>query len=129
LASGILLVAVPVAAQLVPGVSLPQLPVVGTATQSVEQTLDRPLDDIRHSAEGLVHARTDRIAELLRRQRAFVEPDANGEPAVRGELLLLDPGAATLGAARDAGFTELGSEEFGSLGISVMRLETPSGLS
>jgi len=128
LTSGILLLAAPVAAQLVPGVLLPQAPLIGPAARSVEQTLDRPLDNIRQSAEGLVRGRTDRIAELLHRERAFIEADANGEPAVRGELLLVDPDAATLAAARGAGFTELGSEQLGSLGISVMRLETPSGL-
>jgi subtilisin family serine protease len=129
LTSGILLLAVPAAAQLVPGVSLPQVPTVGPVTQSVEQTLDRPLDNIRQSVEGLVQARADRIADLLRRQRRFVEPDANGEPAVRGELLLVDPDAATLAAARRAGFIESGSEQLGSLGMSVMRLQTPNGLS
>jgi hypothetical protein len=129
LTSGILLLTVPAAAQLVPGVSLPQVPVVGSVTQSVEQALDRPLEDMRQSAESLVQSRTNRIAELLQRQRAFVEPDANGEPAVRGELLLLDPDAATLATARGAGFTEVGSEQLGSLGISVARLQAPRGLS
>mgnify|MGYP001599972827 CR=1 FL=1 len=123
------LIAVPVAAQLLPGVALPQVPVAGPVTQGLEQTLDRPLETIRESAEQLVQARTDRIDELLRRQREFVEPDANGEPAVRGELLLVDPDAATLTAARGAGFAEAGTDRLGSLGMSVTRLQVPRGLS
>ena len=122
------LIAVPVAAQLLPGVALPQVPVAGPVTQGLEQTLDRPLETIRESAEQLVQARTDRIDELLRRQREFVEPDANGEPAVRGELLLVDPDPATLAAARSAGFADAGADRFGSLGINVVRLQLPQGM-
>ncbi len=121
--------AVPAAAQLVPGVSLPQVPVVGPVTQGVEQTLDRPLESIIQSAESLVQARADRISELLRHQQAFVEPDANGEPAVRGELLLVEPDAASLRAARRVGLADAGSERFGSLGMSVTRLQVPRGMS
>lgn len=123
------LLAVPATAQLVPGVSLPHVPVVGPATQNVEQTLDRPLDTIRQGAESLVQARAERIADLLRRQRQSVEPDANGEPAVRGELLLVDPDAASLAEARAAGFIEAGSDTFGSLGMSVTRLQVPRSMS
>lgn len=122
------LLAVPAAAQLLPGVPLPQLPVVGPVTQDLEDTLGPPLHDLRQSAAQLVQARTDRIAGLLRRQREFVEPDANGEPAVRGELLLLDPDAATLAAARGAGFAEAGRAELGSLGMTVTRLQVPRGM-
>jgi subtilisin family serine protease len=123
------LLAVPAAAQLVPGVSLPHVPVVGPVAQGIEQTLDRPLENIRQSAQSLVQARADRIADLLHRQREFVEPDANGEPAVRGELLLVDADASTLGAARGAGFVETGSQTLGSLGMSVTRLRVPPGMS
>jgi subtilisin family serine protease len=123
------LIAFPAAGQLLPGVSLPQVPVVGPAVQGVEQTLDRPLQDVRRTAESLVEARSDRIAELLRRQRQFVEPDANGEPAVRGELLLVDPDAATLAAAQGAGFAEAGRDQLGALGMSVVRLQVPRGMS
>jgi len=53
------LLAVPAVAQLVPGVSLPQMPVAGPVTQSVEQTLQRPLGSIGQSAESLVQARAE----------------------------------------------------------------------
>jgi hypothetical protein len=125
---GAVLLAVPAAAQLLPGVGVPQGPVIGPVTQGVAQALDRPLQDIRQTAQQLVEARADRISDLLRRDRAFVEPDASGEPAVRGELLLIDPDAATLAAARGAGFAEAGSEQLGSLGMSVTRLQVPRGM-
>jgi hypothetical protein len=129
LTASAVLLAVPAAAQLLPGVSVPQVPVVGPAAQGIERTLDRPLQDIRAAAEQLVQARNDRIAGLLRRQREFVEPDINGEPAVRGELLLIDPGPATLAAAQAEGLTEAGTEQLGSLGMQVVRLRLPPGLS
>jgi hypothetical protein len=122
------LLAVPAAAQLLPGVGVPQVPVVGPLAQGLEQTLDRPIADLHQAAEALVQARTDRIGDLLRRQRALVEPDANGEPAVRGELLLVDPNSATLAAARGAGFVETGREALNSLGMQVSRLQVPRGM-
>jgi subtilisin family serine protease len=124
-----LLLGAPAAAQFVPGVSLPQLPMVGPAAQTVERALERPVDSLRQSAQDLVQARADRIADLLHRQRHFLEPDARGEPAVRGALLLVDPDPATVDAARGAGFTVTGSEKLGSLGMSVTQLQVPRGLS
>jgi hypothetical protein len=127
------LIAVPAAAQLLPGVGVPQLPVVAPVTQGVEQTLDQtvggPLETVHQTAGQLLRARTDRIADLLRARRQFVEPDAQGEPAVRGELLLVDPGEATLAAARSIGLTEAGSEQLGALDMTVVRMTLPRGLS
>jgi hypothetical protein len=129
LATCVVLTAVPATAQLLPGVGLPQLPALGSVTDNVERTLDRPLGDLRQGAERLLTSRNYRIRALLRRDRAFVEPDADGEPAVRGELLLIDPGEATLAAARAEGMSESGREQLGSLGMEIVRLTLPRGLS
>lgn len=122
------LAAVSASAQLLPGVSVPQVPLADPLVQGVGQALERPVDTIRQTADRLVEARADRLADLLRRQRDFVEPDANGDPAVRGELLLVDPDAATLAAARGAGLAEAGTDALGSLGMSVVRLAVPRGM-
>jgi hypothetical protein len=123
------LLAMPAAAQLLPGVSLPQVPVIGPVTRVVEQSLERPVRDIRRTAERLVRSRAERIADLLRDRREFVEPDTNGAPAVRGELLLVDPDPATLAIARSAGFAEAGRDQLASLGMNIVRLRLPSGMS
>jgi hypothetical protein len=127
------LFAAPVAAQLLPGVSVPKVPVAGPVTHSVEQTLGQTLDradeTVRQTAGQLLQARTDRIAGLLRSRRKFVEPDARGEPAVRGELLLVDPGPATLAAAHGLGLADAGSERLAALDMSVVRMVLPRGLS
>jgi hypothetical protein len=128
LSAGILLVAVPAAGQLVPAISLPQVPVLEPVTESVEQTLERPLETVQSAGE-MLQARAQRIADFLTDRRKFVEPDAEGQPAVRGELLLLDPDAATRAAARDAGFAEASTDQLGALGMSVIRLQVPRGMS
>lgn len=128
LSAGILLAAIPAAGQLAPSVSLPQVPVVGPVTESVEQMLEKPVGTVQSAGE-MLQVRAQRIAAILIDRRKFVEPDAEGEPAVRGELLLLDPDAATRVAARDAGFTEASTERLGALGMSVVRLQVPRGMS
>ena len=120
------LLAVPAAAQLgLPGVSLPQLP---DPVETVDRTLDRPLETVRQTAEGLLDLRNASIERLLRRERRTIEADANGDPARRGELLLLDPDPAQLAAAEAAGFTPLGSERMDTLGLTVVRLQVPRGV-
>jgi hypothetical protein len=120
------LIAAPAAAQLgLPGVALPQLP---DPTGTIDRTLDRPVETLRQSADRLLDLRAGRIERLLRRERETVEADANGEPARRGELLLLDPDPATLAAAQASGFAALGSERLEALGLTVVRLQAPRGL-
>src|SRR5690606_25696774 len=119
------LIAAPAAAQLgLPGVSLPTLP---DPVETVDRTLDRPLETVRQTAEGLLDLRNARIERLLRRESRTIEADANGDPARRGELLLLDPGPAQLAAAQAAGFAALGSERMEALGLTVVRLQVPRG--
>jgi subtilisin family serine protease len=127
IALGIALLAGPATAQLalpgvsVPPVDLPELPagrVLEDLTQRIGETANRLLD-----------LRSERIDRLLRRNRDTIELDAQGAPARRGELLLLDPAPATLVAAQAAGFEPRGREELGSLGLAVVRLTLPRGLS
>jgi hypothetical protein len=124
-----LLLAVRGEAQLLPDVSVPQVPVVGPFEQRVQQTIDRSVDRVRETTNELLQDRNDRITGLLQKRRKFIEPDANGEPAVRGELLVVDPDAALLAAVRAAGFTEAGTDRLGSLGVSITRLQLPRGMS
>lgn len=120
--------AVPAAAQLaVPGVSLPD--VLGAQLPNVP--IGRAVSDlsgITGEALRLVDLRARRIERLVRGNRQAIELDAAGEPARRGELLLLDPAPAILGAAQAAGFAAAGRDELGSLGLSVVRLTVPRGV-
>ena len=123
------LAAVPVTAQLLPGVNLPQVPPVDLPGAPVGRTLDELGETLGAAATRLLDLRNDRIDRLLRRNRDVIELDAGGAPARRGQLLLLDPAPATLAAAQAAGFSGAVREELGSLGLTVVRLTLPRGVS
>jgi len=118
--------AAPAVAQLaLPQVSLPPVGLPDTP-------LDRALDDVGGTVRDsvrLLDLRTERIERLVRRNRDAIELDAQGAPARRGELLLLDPSPAALAAAQAAGFAATGRDELDSLGLAIVRLAVPRGLS
>lgn len=119
--------AFPAAAQLaVPGLNLPPLPLPDASLGGTIEGIDTTL---RQTAIRLLEVRDQRIDRLLRRNRDTIELDADGAPARRGELLLLDPSAAVLSAAQAAGFAAGEREELGSLGLAVVRLQVPRGMS
>lgn len=109
-------------------------PVAGTVDETL-QTVDRALDAVAPTvrnasaaARSLAEARVDRLARLVRRSSDSIERDKAGDPARKAELLLLDPGADALEAARGAGFTVLANEVLPELGITVARLGVPAGM-
>src|SRR5687767_2186179 len=123
------LIAVPAAGQLLPGVGVPQLPPVPVPDLPVGRTLEGVTQSVTATADRLLEARIERIDRLVRRNRDTIELDTRGAPARRGELLLLDPSPAALAAAQAAGFMPAGREELGSLGLAVVRVTLPRGVS
>jgi hypothetical protein len=63
---------------------------------------------------------------LVRANRDTLEMTDDG-PAVRGEVIAVDPDPASLAAAEAAGFTRLGVERIESLEISAVTLRVPRG--
>lgn len=118
----------PAMAQLLPGVSLPQVPPVNLPDRPVGRAIGE-LPSVTSEALRLLDLRTERLEQLLRRNRDTIERDAQGAPARRGELLLVDPSPAALAAAQAAGFEPAGRDELGNLGLSVVRLRLPRGVS
>ena len=102
-----------------PGVPLPQLPAV---TDPVAGTL-------RKATSTFTEARKLRVRQLLRTGRATIEADPNGQPIVRGEIGALSPTPDALERARAAGFTVLRTEALDALGVSLVVLRAPEGLS
>lgn len=107
-------------------------PPLGGAVGNVLGTVDRTLDPLEQTAmravggaTSLAERRVARLTDLVRRNRDSIEFDDAGEPARKGELLVLDPGAADLEAAQRAGFSLLGRETLGELDIAVARLGVP----
>lgn len=119
------LTAAPAAAQL-------GLPPVGQTMGDVLDTAGRALNpaqsvisDVADSSMRLAEARLSRLSDLVRRNRDILELDARGDPARRGELLLMGASDAEIARAVASGFTVLGSERLGTLDIAVVRLGVP----
>lgn len=115
-------VAAPLTAQVgLPGLPLPRL------DRIVPPMVDR-VEAIAETTERLARDRIRMIDRLVRRESDFIERDARGEPARRGELLVMDMDAPALQLAEGAGFAVLGTEQIDELDLAVTRLRTPLGL-
>ncbi|GAO53579.1 S8 family serine peptidase [Novosphingobium sp. MD-1] len=117
--------------QQLPGVAQPVERVLGGTLESVDRTLGTGVDATTRtvrSAAALAQARIDRLGDLVRRNPAAIERDADGNPARKGELLLVAPDQATLNAARQLGFSILAEERLDMLDLSVTRLSVPRGM-
>lgn len=114
--------AAPLAAQ----VALPDLPL--PRIDRIAPPLVDPVLDIAQSAPRLASERLRAIDRLVRRERALIERDARGDPARRGELLVMELNADARGLAVAAGFAVLGVERIDELDLAVTRLGTPRGL-
>lgn len=130
-----------------PRVSLPaptaDLPVAGPVLQNIlsqpgaQQAISPTLytvagvtETIANSgAPNLLELRRLRLAELIRSNRTTVESDANGEPVRRGIVAVLDPDPMGLQAALRAGFRIAVDQADPSLGLRVVSLATPNGMS
>jgi subtilisin family serine protease len=126
LAIGAVSFAVPATAQLaLPQVGLPPLALPGGVLDAPGEVVGA----VQRNARDLLQLRIERIDRLLRRNRETIELDGRGEPARRGELLLVDPSPAVLAAAQAAGFAVAGRDDMGSLGLAVVRVTLPRGVS
>ena len=120
-----LLLAAGAAASVSAQISLPSLP-LPTLPQ-----LNNPLAGTLRTAESA--ARMDlrklRIRELLRTERDSVESDPDGQPIVRSQLGALSPTPEALARAREAGFTILSEQSLAGLGLTMVVLHAPQGMS
>ncbi|WP_338445107.1 S8 family serine peptidase [Pelagerythrobacter marensis] len=124
ISAALFLLAGPLAAQIaLPGVQVPRVgDVVGPLTDEIDARLDRTT----RLATRLAQDRLRDIDRFVRRHDDLVERDANGDPARRGELLVLDADRAMLDRARAAGYRVVETGEIGGLGIPFARLGTPA---
>ena len=117
-------------AQLLPPVPVPD---VGGTAGTIGRTADRALGDatdnletIRGDAGALARARVGRLEALVRAHRDRLEMTDAG-PAVRGQVIALDPDPAALAAALQAGFTRLAEERIEGLDLRFVTLAVPRG--
>src|SRR3546814_11273163 len=83
---------------------------------------------IGETARKLADSRIGRMRDLVRAHPDLLEMTDVG-PAVRGEIIAVDPDPAALAAAREAGFTIVGEDDFQELGLRSVTLAAPRGLS
>lgn len=118
------------------GPGLPSLPSgvtdrVGDATSRTRDLVDPVtgrLDPLRASVGQLAEARVTRLQDLVRANRDRLEMTELG-PAVRGEVLAVDPDPAALAAALAAGFRQVNEERIEGLDIRSVTLAVPRGWS
>src|SRR5512134_634693 len=103
------------------GVPLPQLPLppLPGAVNDTLRTAQSPLTELRKL----------RVNELLRTERATVEADPDGHPILRRQVGALSPTPEALSRARAAGFTVISERTLEGLGLRVVVLQAPEGMS
>ena len=126
--------AMPAVAQIaLPGGGLPQVGLpplgVGQVLDRVQQRIDRLDQDLVQTASDLARVRVQRLDRLVRDHPRLIERDAAGDPARRGELLVIEPSAADLATLQAQGFSAIGEEAIAGTGIAVTRIAVPAGTS
>lgn len=134
----VMAVSFPIAAQAQIGLpsipSLPQLPSLpgpGLPEVPVERDiLPRSLDRLSSAelVKALREARLDRLTSFVRDNRRQVIADENGNPAVRGVIVVAGTGADSIEQATAAGFGLVDEENIVELGLSFVRLAPPKGM-
>jgi len=153
-AAGAVALAGTAGAQLLPGVSLPpvglpgtmqtgNLPVAGPILQNIltqpgaQQAISPTLDSVggltesiaESGAPTLLQLRQLRLQELIRSNRTTVENDGNGLPVRRGIVAVINPDTEGLQRALSAGFRVVRQDNDPTLGMRVVSLAVPNGLS
>lgn len=126
---GIVVVAAGAAASASAQVSLPGLPLPNTPLPQLPVVKDAAGGTLRTASSALTEARTLRVRELLRAERETVEADPDGQPIVRRQLGALSPTPEALARAEAAGFRVLRRDALEGLGMTLVVLEIPEGLS
>lgn len=103
--------------------------------KDIEQELESNLNQLGHSLwvrqappATLLDLRRLRLAQLIAGSGGRLEMDGAGNPAVRGRLVALDPAGAALELALRAGFTIVASEQDPVIGVNLVVLGAPRGL-
>jgi hypothetical protein len=119
------------------------LPIAGPLLQNIlaqpsaQQAIAPTLDSVGGLTESIAEAgpptllelRRLRLHELIRSNRATVESDGNGLPVRRGIVAVMDPDPSGLQRALGAGFRITGDDRDPALGLRVVALTAPRGMS
>lgn len=121
---------VPVEAQLGGGLPVDLPGTVGRvrdAIDDVARPVVEPVGRVVDNVRSLARERVQRLARLVAEHGDRVEWDEQRQPAVRGEVLMLDPDAAALDMARRQGYSVMEQGTLEGLDVPFARLAVPSG--
>jgi subtilisin family serine protease len=107
-------------------IRLPTLPILSHPLNAVDQTLD---DAESRSLATLSEVRSLQIAHMVRTNPKTIDTDDHGNPVVRSEVLALSPSEAALRIADALHFVVLREQTMEGMGIRVVVLGSPGGLS
>jgi hypothetical protein len=117
--------AVPASAQVLPNLG----GTVGGVLQPPLENVGRTADDLsRGAVEALRDARQTALQQLQRRHPDLIDRDRNGAFVIRNEVVAIAPSAVALAAARERGFTERETIEADALGLRMVVLVAPQGM-
>ena len=101
---------------------------IGPDVRAAMDPVTGRLDPLLATPRQLMEARGIRLDDLVRRNSDRLEMTDFG-PAVRGQVIAIDPDPASLAAALDAGFRLLAEERIEGLEIRSVTLAVPRGWS
>ena len=127
--AGIILAAAGAAASAGAQVALPGVPLPQSPVPRVPVVKDPVSATLRTANSALAEARKLRVQELLRTERATVEADPDGQPILRRQVGALSPTPEAVARAEAEGFRVLRRESLEGLGMTIVVLEAPEGLS
>src|SRR5437764_10543650 len=127
----------------VSGLPTNNLPVAGSLLQNIltqpaaQQAISPTLDTVSGltnsvadaGAPTLLELRRLRLQELIRTNRQSVESEGNGVPVRRGIVAVVDPDSMGLQRALGAGFHITADDRDAALGMRVVSLLSPNGMS
>ena len=107
-------------------IRLPVLPVLSRPLNAVDQSLDEVGS---RSLAALSELRSVQVAHMIRSNPKTVDVDDHGNPVVRSEVLALSPSESALRSAATLHYVVLREQTMEGMGIEVVVLGAPSGLS
>lgn len=118
--------AAPAAAQVLPDLG----GTVGGVLQPPLESIGRPTDTVaRNTVETLREARQAALQQLQRQHPDLIDRDRDGGFVIRNEVVAIAPTAEALAAARAEGFTERETVDGDALGLRMVVLAAPQGMS
>lgn len=107
----------------------PSAPLLGPPPSTLAEDPLGVVGRVADNVASLAEQRRLQLRALVRANRQLLDLDEHGQPVVRGEVLAVSPSPRSLGLARQAGFTLADEEPLEGLGISLVVLRAPEGVS